>query len=375
MRFLAATSLRAQLPYLGDLAITFGQPPESASWLAAMTGFAGLASPFIGLIAYRIGQRPLILASVAIFVICTLLVPFMPTLVAVGVLFLGFAVAKIILDTQVLAFIGNRVPFEKRGSAMGVSELAWSLAWVIGVPTFGILLSRVTWWSPFVLIGFLAIIGFIALNRWVLPYVAGGSTVIVPLYQNAGLVLGNRRAIYMLIFCICVAGSTQMPYLVYPTWFKTNFQLNIEQLGFASIVIGIADGLAELSAALFTDRIGKMRIVLGAMGVYAVAFLILWLSSDSLIAMLAALFLLYFSFELGLVASLSVATEILPHARTVMAGFVSSAFAVGRIFGSLIALPLFGDGRLWLVAISGSLIVIVAIISVSAVFKAKLAQV
>ena len=63
-----------------------------------------------------------------------------------------------------------------------------------------------------------------------------------------------------------------------------------------------------------------------------------------------------------LVASLPIATEMVPEARATMMGFNQASHASGRIIGSLIALPLFGVDRLWLVALAGCVSVGVAIV-------------
>jgi hypothetical protein len=65
--------------------------------------------------------------------------------------------------------------------------------------------------------------------------------------------------------------------------------------------------------------------------------------------MMTALFLVFLTFEFALVASLAVASEIVPQARATMSGFVVATHSLGRIVASLIALPLFALGQLSLV--------------------------
>ena len=145
----------------------------------------------------------------------------------------------------------------------------------------------------------------------------------------------------------------QMPFLVYPTWMKVHFHLSNGQLGLVSTVIGFADVLAEILVIVFLDRIGKRRAVLFAGAFYALAFGLFWALSASLPGMMVALFSIYLGFEFTLVASLPIASETVPESRAAMMGFNTAASASGRIVGSLIALPLFGADRLWLVALVG----------------------
>ena len=51
------------------------------------------------------------------------------------------------------AYIGDRVAYKRRGRAMGLTELSWSLAFIFGVPLVGWLLGRSgAWQSPFPLL-------------------------------------------------------------------------------------------------------------------------------------------------------------------------------------------------------------------------------
>jgi predicted MFS family arabinose efflux permease len=150
--------------------------------------------------------------------------------------------------------------------------------------------------------------------------------------------------------------AAQLPYLVYPLWMQRQFKLSIEALGIASIVIGVADFVAEVLVVGLVDRIGKRRSVLIGGVFYALAYVLFWALQGTLAGMLVALFCIYLGFEFTLVASLPIASEMVPEARATMMGFFTAASSVGRIVGSLVALPLFGqpgEDRLWLVALAG----------------------
>ena len=118
-------------------------------------------------------------------------------------------------------------------------------------------------------------------------------------------------------------------------------------------LIGVADVIAELLVIAFLDRIGKRRAVLIAGIFYALAFILFWALSASLLGMMIALFAIFLGFEFTLVASLPIASETVPESRAAMMGWNAAFIATGRIIGSLIALPLFGSDRMWLVALVG----------------------
>ena len=47
------------------------------------------------------------------------------------------------------AYLGDKVPFERRGTVLSITELSWSLGFIIGVPVLGSLLEKGSWVTPF----------------------------------------------------------------------------------------------------------------------------------------------------------------------------------------------------------------------------------
>ncbi len=356
-RFAQDSAARAPLPFLGVIAAAYGQDIGAVGWLSIALTLAGLISPLTSILSYRFGSRQMLFWPPLVFVIACGFLPFAPSFGGVIGLFMAISLTKAMFDPQVQTFIAERVPFERRGTVVGVLELSWALSFIIGAPVFGLLVDRVSWSAPFVLMGGIALFGMVAVWFYVRPTMKGPDV-------NASFSLEGWRAVWreprarsFWAFTLGIMVAAQMPFLVYPSWMKAHFHLSNGELGLVSTVIGVADVIAELLVIAFLDRIGKRRAVLIAGAFYTLALGLFWLLSASLPGMMVALFCIYLGFEFTLVASLPIASETVPESRVAMMGWNTAATSAGRIIGSLIALPLFGTDRLWLVALVGCLAV------------------
>jgi len=360
-RFALDTALRSPLPFLGVIAAAYGQDASSIGGLSVALTLAGLASPITGVLSQRFGQRQMVFLPLLLFVVACFLMPIAPTFGSVLGLFVLLSITKALFDPQLQAFIGERVPYARRGTVIGIVELSWALSFAIGAPVFGLLVMRISWWAPFVLMGIIAALGLIAVWITARHTMHAGNPGAKLSFESLRITLANPQARWFLLFTLGICTAAQIPYLVYPLWFQNELHLTIEQLGFASIVVGVADLVAEVLTIFVVDRFGKRRSVIVAGVFYALAFGLFYALSNSVAGMMTALFCIYLGFEFTLVASLSIATEMVPQARTAMMGFNTAAAAGGRIIGSLIALPLFGTNRLWAVALACAIAVVVGV--------------
>lgn len=80
------------------------------------------------------------------------------TLLAARVLAGGFGG---LIGAQVLSILGDLIPYERRGRAMGILMGAFSVASTVGVPLSLALADKFYWNMPFLAIGFLALIIFV----------------------------------------------------------------------------------------------------------------------------------------------------------------------------------------------------------------------
>lgn len=364
LRFAMDASFRAPLPFITFIAAAFGADPSNAGWLAVALSAAGLFGPFIGVAEGWFGRRTMVILSSGFFIAACLLLPVSPTFGIALLLCFVLGVSRALFTPQVQAFIGDTVPYEKRGTAIGVVELSWALSFIIGAPVFGIMVARVAWWAPFVLMGMVAIIGLLMTLRFAITKNTTVSTALKRLdWSGMGMVLRTRPALLLLVYGALISFAHQMMILTYAPYMVQTFGMTPEQLGLASIVLGVADVIAELLIIVLVDRVGKRRAVLVSTTLYVVAFLLLIAWAGELSTLLAGLFLVSITFEFALVASLPIASELVPPARATMMGFVVFVHSFGRIVASLIALPLFSAGQFTLVLFVAFVAVALSLVS------------
>lgn len=63
-----------------------------------------------------------------------------------------------VLNSLVLSIVSDAIPFEKRGTALGIVSTAFSLASIIGVPFSLYLANNWEWHSPFIFLGILSLV-------------------------------------------------------------------------------------------------------------------------------------------------------------------------------------------------------------------------
>ena len=351
---------RAPVPYLTLIATALGAKAESAGWLAIALSLAGLIAPVVGVVEARLGRRTMTVIVAGLFILSCTLMPFAPAFTAVLGLYVAVGVAKALFTPQVQAFIGESVPFEKRGMAVGFVELSWALGWVVGVPLFGFLIQRAAWWTSFLVFAAVGSAGLVAVLRFAMPRSVvqreGGPSAAAALLNTASVraVLGNGTAVRLLIFDLLIVTTAQLATVVYAPYLLAHFKLDAEGLGLVSIVLGVADVVAELATVALVDRLGKRRAVLASCSLLAAAFLIVIVLAGALVPMMAGLFLLFLMFEFAIVAAIVMMSEAVPSARATMGGFGVAVSSLGRIIASAIALPLFAYGGLTLVMLLGA---------------------
>lgn len=335
-RLVLNTSRRFIYPFAPVLSRGLGVELTAVTLIIAVNQFTSTLSLIFGPLADRWGHRFLFIGGLGVLTAGMFLAGLVPVYAAVLAGFFLAGVGKAMFDPAILGYVGSRVPYKRRGMAVGALEVSWAGSSLIGIPLIGILIDRFGWRAPFFALGAAALL--MAVLLWLLvsaePPRAESGQRRTGLLENLKMIRQNRPAMAALAFAFLFNGASDAFFVIYGVWLEGSFGLTIVSIGAATTVIGAAELAGEGVAAALADRIGLERSLVGGAMLTAGAYLLLPLMGASLPFALGGIFLLFLFVEFAIVVALSFFTEVLPGARaTMMAGYFAAASA-GRFCGA-----------------------------------------
>jgi predicted MFS family arabinose efflux permease len=299
---------------------------------ALSAGVFGLvAAPWLD----RLGRRPVILTCMALLAAATLASAFAPTFaILLGFrLLAGLAVAAI--QPSALAAVGDYVPYEQRGRAMGALNTANLMAGILGVPAGAVLADLTSWRITFVVIAGLTALGalvFLAL----FPRSEKPAAPATPVSYRADFAQVFRSAAAR----ISLASNTVMTFgamgwqIFMAAFFIHQFGLTTSTVGFLS-AIGSGGVLVGTNlGGRIADRSGKMPVIIVA-GLLAPLFLLLevTLIIDAWFA--GAMHFIYAGFIGARVSSaMALMTALIPEKRGALMAINAAGGQLGIMAGS-----------------------------------------
>jgi predicted MFS family arabinose efflux permease len=355
-RTVTHTAYRMVYPFLNVFARGLGIDLVTLSLVLTVRSLSGLLGPFLAPIADLRGRKVSMLMGLGLSIGGCLLVTFFPTYPIFFISMIAIALGSLIFIPALQAYIGDRVAYQQRGRVIGITELSWSLSFVVGVPLVGWLIdtlskspetSGLAWRAPFPFLAALGLI-FMVLIIWRIPNNLSKTPAIGNGLQTVRHILAVPAVILGLGFATSSAFANELVNLVFGIWLEDQFGLKLAALGAASAVIGLSELSGEGLSALITDRLGKERSIRLGLTVSAISTILLYLlGGRSVFGALFSLFFFYLGFEFTVVSSLPLMSEIYPSARaTVMAATVAS-FSLGRAFAGALAARFYEQNFLW----------------------------
>jgi predicted MFS family arabinose efflux permease len=348
-------------PFLPAFARGLGVPVSTIAPLISIRGFAGLLSPVFSPLSERYGRRPILALSLVLFALACILVVIWPSYWPFGVTIALIALAKVIYDPAMQAYLGDVVPYKQRGKAISVTELSWAGAFLLAVPLVGIAMERQGWAMPFLWLAFLGMGGAFMLWRFI-PRADGRSGNVTDL-RSTFQVIRNHPVIWAAsLYVLLSMAANEVLLIVYGSWMESSFDLSLATLGLATAVIGAAEITGELVVGPVVDWLGKRPVIIVTGILTALTYFAIPYFGGSLSAALVALFVLFLFFEMTVVGGVPLMTELVPAARGVVMSVILATGGLGRAIGALIGFAIWSGGGFQAVGIVSGIVMTLSLV-------------
>jgi predicted MFS family arabinose efflux permease len=319
---IANTALRWIPFFLPTLAVAFGATTEELTAVLGFGEMAGLCTLLVGRTLDGGGERWIMTGAM-------LLVATSATLALIGS-FLSFAVSFVVLIVGVSlytvgghTYISRRVPFERRGRAIGIFETSWASALLIGAPIIALLIGRFGWRGPFVVIAVVALLLSLLVART--PDATPPTADATVQHERQPLTAHAWRLVFASA-AIAMAGLTTI--VIAGTWLDDRLGVSTGGVGLVAMAFGLAELTSSVSSAVFSDRIGKSSTTRVALGLVLIGAAVMTQAGSSLLVGVVGLLCFFVGFEYAIVTSFAIVSEAMPEAR-------GRALAANNAFGTL----------------------------------------
>jgi predicted MFS family arabinose efflux permease len=283
------------------------------------------AIPFIETRGRKFGM----LLVLGMFLLGASLVAFAPGITTLGLALIFGLIGKAFFDPSLASYIADHVPYEKRGTALAITEFAWSLAFIVGAPLVGWIISSFTWSTPFLIFGLLGFGAFLYM-AFTLTDSEKPSRHVDGMWGNIKQLLQTPVVLVALSISLAIVAANEVVNVSFAVWLEDSFKLQIAALAGASAFIGLSELAGEGLVATFVDRVGKVRAT--GIGIVAncLAALLLPVIGRTQVGALTGLFLFYITFEFTIVSIIPLLTEVMPTARATTLSLAGAAHSIGR---------------------------------------------
>jgi predicted MFS family arabinose efflux permease len=335
IRAVMNTQHRMIYPFIAVFARGLGVEVSAVALALTARSLAGAAGPFLAFIADGRSRRAGMTLGLFLFGVAAALTALWPVYPVFTLSLVIAALGRYVYDPSMQAYLGDRVPYSRRGLVVAFIEVSWSLSFILGAPLSGWLIARFGWRSPFPWFTVAALLA-VGLLRWLLPAEEARSAGAPRFWDNLGALLRYPPAWYALAAGLLISAANEVVNLAFGVWMETAFAVKIAGLGAATLVIGLSELGGEGLTAALSDRFGKRRSVSIGLAANCLAALALpWLGAN-LAGALVGLFLFYLTFEFTIVSTLPIMTQIYPPARATMMATTTAAHSLGRAASALL---------------------------------------
>ncbi len=340
IRLVLNAANRMAYPFLREfqagLGLTLTATTQALAWRSASL----VVGPALTWFAEHRGRRAGMLFGLGLFVVGMVLGGSWASWWGFTLALVLAAWAKVAFDASMQAFVGDRVAYARRGAVLAATEYSWSLSFFVGMPLIGWLLARGGWRAPFWAmagLGVLFAVGVLGVFGRDAGAVDRATGHEAPSKFNWLYALRSPAIAAAVAFGLCATAANEVVGLLFGVWLQDAYGFALAGLSLAAAVIGAAEFAGETFTVATVDGLGKERVIAwGLLGNGLAALTLPWVAPWGPAAALAGLFAFFFTFEVLLVSSIPLLTEILPRHRALTMGAFAASVALGRALGAAI---------------------------------------
>ncbi len=333
-RLLGTVSLRFAYPFLPTIADGLGTDLATIGIGVACGEAAGLLAPLIGRRLDRIGRRRGMTDGLVVSAVGCVGVAAAPHVAFFGVALFFVAIGRYLFDVSFGAWIGDEVPFERRGRAIGLGELTWSGAFLVGVPVAGFIASLTSWRVPYLISAVILLVSIPVVRATLAPKLARPKTA-----PEAG----NARPTWLHAGIFGLSLGAALFFVTEGAFFETDLGMGDRTISAVVILLGVGEVVGALASAFLADRVGKrVAVIAGVVVLVPAAFGFAIAGSHDVAGVLAAL-LVGLGFELAFVSALPLVVEVDESHRAGALGLAVAGLTGARTVAAIVGTRLFDE--------------------------------
>ena len=326
-RLAVNTTHRFVFPFLPTIARGLGISLERAGFLLSFRSIAFVATPLVvGTVGKGERRVRLVVFGLSLMALGAAITAATGVVAGAVVGFLLLGVGKPSFDAAAQAYVADRTPYHRRARYLSILELTWAGGMLIGAPLAGWLISGWGWRTPFWVMSGLFVVAAAVAPRVLEPDVSHSEGVVTPLRLD-------RAMVALLATGLLFSFAAENTFVIFGAWLEDEFSLTLAGLGLAAMTVALAELAGEGSVLVFADRLGPRRMVVAGLVASTAGYLGLAMTAGSLGAGLAVLAFTFIAFEITIVATVPLATEAAPGARSRFLAWLMVTIGIGRSLG------------------------------------------
>ncbi|MBI4934744.1 MAG: MFS transporter [Actinobacteria bacterium] len=343
-RTCANACFRFAPPFLATIAAGQGTSLDRIGVALAVSELSGLASPLTARVADRFHRRTAMTAGLVGVGLGATLAGLSGHLVVFTVALVVLAQSKVMFDLGLASWVSDRVPFERRGRVIGLTETSWALGLLLGVTTMGLITATTSWRIGYAA-GAVAVVAMAGLVVRAIPDDGVGQGHADRPRSHARIV---PRGWVVAAAVFCLMAASQFLFVTFGSWLQDHAGLTDTGVSIVVFGLGFGELLSSLSAARYSDRWGKERAAAIGAGIMIPAALGLALAHGHTWIGLPLLVVAIAAFEFGIVSAIPLSSEIVPGAPARGMALTLAVGTLGRAVASIPATRLYvRHGMAW----------------------------